>query len=40
MHIPTVIVDSLEKIKDLYKKNRKKFYEDNLQRKTKVKRDL
>ena len=40
MHIPTVIVEKLEKIKDLYKRNRKKFYEDNLQLKTHIKRVL
>ena len=40
MHIPTVIVESIEKIKDLYKKNRKKYYEDNLQLKTYIKRVL
>ena len=40
MHIPIVIVDSLEKIKNLYKKNKKKFFEDNLQRKTTIKSEL
>ena len=40
MHIPTVIVESIEKIKDLYKKNSKKIYEDNLQLKTNIKRYL